>query len=172
MKSVLLGLALILSILSPALAGGVRIGFVDMPRLFAEYPGTKAALVRYEAVAREKERQLAAEEKDLKARKAEHARRKESMDAKALQAAEKGLAKRTRELDQRKRDYLDEMKDREDRMSKAVVEEIRERVARLAEKKKLDLVLDREKAVYAKDAVDLTPELLASFKTVEPKDEP
>ena len=53
----------------------------------AEYPGTKAAQVRYEAVAREKERQLAADERTLKARRAEHDRLKSAMDPKARKAA-------------------------------------------------------------------------------------
>ncbi len=164
--------ALLLSCALPAAAGNVRIGIVDMPRLFAEYPGTRAAQVRYEAVARERERRLAEDEKGYRAKKAEHDRRKATLDAAARKSAERELARQAREIEKRKEDYLAEMRDREERMSRDLVEEIRTLVAKAAGKRKLDLVLDKEKAVYVRDAVDLTPEILDSFKAAAEKDAP
>lgn len=153
-------------------AGGARTGTVDMARLFAEYPGTKAAQARYEAVAREKERLLLKEGEDLAARRAEFKRDQASMKAKERKAAEKDLQARSQALEKRKEEYLAEMKEREDRMSKELVREIRALVAQAAQRRKVEIVFDQEKIVYARDAVDLTLEVLESFKSSRPKEEP
>jgi outer membrane protein len=162
----------LLAFLLPAAAGArePRIGIVDMPKLFSEYPGTKAAQVRYDAVARERERALAEDEKVLRRRRGEHDRIKGSMDAAARKSAERELERMARDLAKRRQAYLDEMRDREASMSKAVVEEIRALVAKAAKKRRLDLVLDREKVVYAQDAVDLTAELLGSFGSTDERE--
>lgn len=163
MRYACLTLALMLGA-SAAPARDPRLAVVDLPRLFAEYPGTRAAQKRYEAVALERERQLLDESKVLRERQADFDRRKAGMSVAARKAAEADLKNRARELESRRQATLAELKDREDRVSREILDEIRAIVAREAAKRKLDLVLDREKAVYVKDALDLTPILLESFR--------
>jgi len=55
---------------------------------------------------------------------------------------------------------------KEQEMTQAIVGKIKDIVATVAKKDKVDLVLDASDTVNAKNAVDLTDEVLAAFKTV------
>ena len=147
-------------------------GVVDIARLFAAYPGTKAAQIRYEAAAREKERALEKEKKEIRKRRADHEKRKSSLSKKERQAAEKELKDLEEAHDARVEAALAELKEREERISRDVVFEIREYVAKAAKKRKIELVFDKDKVVWAERAQDLTRDVLESFEPEREKKKP
>jgi Skp family chaperone for outer membrane proteins len=59
---------------------------------------------------------------------------------------------------------------KEQEMTQALLNEIKVIVAKVAQDKGVDLVLDSDKTVYAKDATDLTPDVLKNYKSSDSSD--
>lgn len=55
-------------------------------------------------------------------------------------------------------------------MTQALLGEIKVIVAKVAQNKGIDLVLDSDKTVYAKDSTDLTPDVLKNYKSSDSSD--
>jgi len=159
----------VVTLTSPVLGGDLRIATVDMARLFTAYPGTKAAQTRFEAVARERESQLMEEEKDLQAQHGQFLNSRKGMSESKRKASEEALTKKIEAFAEKKETYLSEMKSKEEDMSRDLVAEIQAVIDSVARDRKVDLVLDKAKVVYVKDAMDLTPEVLKRFEKSEKK---
>jgi len=161
-------------------AQGMKIGIVDMNRVFAEYYKTKDAdkVVNEQKEAAKKEletinndykklldnyQKLATEIKDPAI--GEELRKKKQKEAQEVASKARALEREKKELsDRRQRMLLTEV----DRKRKALIEEIQDVVGDMAKKKNYDIVFDKSGLgtrgipflLHSKDAVDFSEELI------------
>jgi len=143
-------------------AKDLKIGIVDMQKLFNSYPGTQTAKAKLKKLEQKKMDDLqdsAQELKDLQS----------SLGSSLL--SDKQKAKKQKEFNDKKTVFEQEqaqaqkeLVDRENEMTQNIIGELKDIVAGVAKDKGIDLVLDSDKTVYAKDATDLTDTVLKSFK--------
>ena len=167
-------------ILSAAYAQGLKVGIVDMNRVFAEYYKTKDAdkVVNEQKEAAKKElesinndykklldsyQKLAKEIKDPAI--GEELRKKKGTEAQEVASKARALEREKKELtDRRQRMLLTEV----DRKRKALIEEIQDVVSEMAKKKNYDVVFDKSGLgtrgipflLHSKDGVDFSQELI------------
>ncbi len=166
----------------------LKIGIVDMTRVFAEYYKTKDAEnqvndgksmakkeldernVRYKELI-EKYTDLVATIKD--AGISEELRATKQKEAQDVQAEARSLEREKAEFaDRRQRQLLEQV----DRMRKAIVEEIQELVSQMSKEGNYDLVFDRSGLgtrgipflLHSKDAVDFSDEVIAKLNANAP----
>lgn len=167
-------------ILSAASAQGLKVGIVDMNRVFAEYYKTKDAdkVVNEQKEAAKKElesinndykklldsyQKLAKEIKDPAI--GEELRKKKGTEAQEVASKARALEREKKELtDRRQRMLLTEV----DRKRKALIEEIQDVVSEMAKKKNYDVVFDKSGLgtrgipflLHSKDGVDFSQDLI------------
>jgi len=143
-----------------------KIAVVDMQKLFNSYPGTQKAKDKLKGLEKKKMADLqdtAQELKDLE---------KELSDSSVLsekerKRKEKEFRDKKEAFDQDQADAQKELMNQESTMTQDIVDKIKTIVAGVAKDQGVDLVLDQDKTVYAKDAVDLTEDILKSFKKTD-----
>src|SRR5579883_1232949 len=157
-------------IASIASAKDLKIGIVDMQKLFNSYPGTQKAKDKLAALEKKKNDDLSDEAQELKDLE------KQLGDSSVL--SEKQKEKKTTEyktklatFSQDQEQAQKELMAKESDMTQTIVGEIKDIVASVAKDKDIDLVLDQDKTVYAKDAVDLTADVSKQFKTADKGDD-
>ena len=164
-------------------AQGMKIGIVDMNRVFAEYYKTKDAdkVVNEQKEAAKKEletinndykklldnyQKLATEIKNPAI--GEELRKEKQKEAQEVASKARALEREKKELsDRRQRMLLTEV----DRKRKALIEEIQDVVGDMAKKKNYDIVFDKSGLgtrgipflLHSKDAVDFSEELIGEL---------
>ncbi len=142
----------------------MKVGTVDLQKLFKEYPGTVKAQKKFNAMAKKKAADLKEAQEDLK----DFATELRSSDS-VLSAKQK--RQKQNELDAKQNTYLQqenqikmELAAKENEMTQSILEELKAIVASMAKDKGVDLVLDSEKIVYLNGGIDLTDAILKSYK--------
>ncbi len=143
-------------------AKDLRIAVVDMQKLFNSYPGTQKAKDKLKDLEQKKMSDLqdmAEEVKDLKGDLSDSS----VLSAKERAEKQKELQDKEATLEQAQNDAQKSLMNQESEMTQDIVDKIKVIVAGVAKDKGIDLVLDQDKTVYAKDAVDLTDDILKTF---------
>jgi len=165
-------IALLCCFLAASLASAkdMKIGIVDMQKLFNGYPGTQKAKDKLSALEKKKKDDLSDEAQELKDLE------KQLGDSSVL--SDKQKEKKTAEyktklaaFSQDQEQAQKELMAKETDMTQTIIGEIKDVVAAVAKDKGVDLVLDQDKTVYAKDAVDLTDEVSKHFKGSDKDDD-
>lgn len=177
---------------SGANAQAMKVGIVDMNRVFAEYYKTKDAdkVVNEKKETAKKElekinveykqlietyQKLAKEIKDPAI--SEQLRKKNQKEAQEVASKARGLEREKKELsDRRQRMLLTEV----DRKRKALIEEIQDLVEDMAKKRNYDIVFDKSGLgtrgipflLHSKDAVDFSQDLIAELNKGAPAAKP
>ena len=155
---------------STVMAREFTVGTVDLQQLFKAYPGTKVAQKKFNEMAEKKKQDLtdaAGELQDLE---------KELKDSGSI-FTKKELKDKQNELMTKEKAFQDQQNQiqndlaaQEQEMTQALLGEIKVIVAKVAQNKGIDLVLDSDKTVYAKDSTDLTPDVLKNYKSSDSSD--
>jgi outer membrane protein len=148
---------LVASVLS---AKDMKVGTVDLQKLFKEYPGTKTAQKKFTAMAQRKQKDLQDAADELKDMAADMESSKSVLSTK--QKRQKQTEYETKEKDLRMQDaqIRTDLATKEAEMTQSILDEIKAIVAAAAKEKGVDLVLDSEKTVYINGGVDLTDDVL------------
>jgi len=154
-------------------AKDMKIGTVDLQKLFKDYPGTKKAQKKFEDVAAQKQKDLKDSEDEIADMDQDLKKSDAVMSSKQKKKKQEQLKQKYQEYLQTKAKMENDMRTQESQMTADIVAEIKEIVAKIAQAQGMDLVLDAEKTVYVKDGTDLTDKVLKSFKSVssDSKDE-
>jgi outer membrane protein len=152
-------------------AKDLKIGVVDMQKLFNSYPGTQKAKDKLVAWEKKKQEDLAPEKQELEDLQNDLANSSSVFSEKEKARKKKEFSDKYTAYQQETQEFEKEEVAKEGEMTQAIVGEIKDLVAALAKDKGIDLVLDLDKTVYAKDAVDLTDEVSKNFKSADKGDD-
>lgn len=154
-------------IASLASAKEMRIGTVDLQKLFKEYPGTKKAQKKFTAMAEKKKKDLQDSEEELQDLQKELKRSGSVLSEKLRKQKETEYQTKAQNLAQLENQYRTDLAMKENEMTQSILEELKAIVAEVAKENGVDLVLDSEKTVYLKDGEDLTSIVLKKYKKTD-----
>jgi outer membrane protein len=149
---------------STASAKDLKIATVDLAKLFNSYPGTQTARDNLKKFEKKKMDDLQDSAQELKDIENDLVSSKSLLSDKQRTKKEQEYKEKKALFDQDQARAQKEFMDKENEMQENILGEIKDIVAGIAKDKGFDLVLDLEKTVYAKDAVDLTDTVLKKFK--------
>jgi outer membrane protein len=147
-------------IASFASAKDLKIGTVDLQKLFKAYPGYKTAEKKLKALASKKQKELSEPEGELTDLQKE-------LEGSGSVLSSKEKKKKATQYQEKLKDYTIlqkqmqmELAAKQDEMVAGILDEVKGIVADVAKDKGVDLVLDAEKTVYVNGGVDLTDAVL------------
>lgn len=173
--AVAVGLCLLVA--GPALATETKLGVVDLQKVLRSTTAGKAAAKKFEDLQKAKKGQLDSKEKELGKREKDLFGQRQEIekalqDAKgqvtddlkqrivALQEKGKKFEADVMDLEKQRRDIVDELGKKEADLLKPIEDIIRAKVEAIAKERGFALVLNRQVAIYASDAVDITAEVI------------
>jgi outer membrane protein len=154
-------------IASAGAAKELRIGTVDLQKLFKEYPGTKKAQKKFTAMAEKKKKDLEDSAEELRDLQTELKRSGSVLSDKLRKQKETELRQKDQNLAQLENQYRTDLAMKEAEMTQSILAELKSIVAETAKENGIDLVLDSEKTVYVKEGEDLTPAVLKKYKKTD-----
>lgn len=155
--------------ITAAVSQELKVGYVDTVKIFANYSKTIEAEEQYK-------QEIEEWRKKAKEMEAEIAEMRESIQSQSLMLSEEKLSEKKLELDQKIKEYQDYMQEifgdegkaaqRNQELTKPLVEEINSVIAEIAEEDGYTLILDAAQGtlLYAKDEIDLTDRVLERLK--------
>jgi outer membrane protein len=152
---------------SLAQAKDLKVGTVDLQKLFTEFPGTKKAQDKFNELAKKKQKDLADFKQELTDLDKDLRKSSSVLTEKQRKDKQYMLQKKAEDYDRQQNEVLTELKGQENEMTQEILSQIKTVVATVAKEKGVDLVLDGEKAVYVRDGIDLTDSILKSYKTLD-----
>lgn len=152
-------------------AADIKIAVVDMQKLFNSYPGTQKAKDKLAAWEKKKQAELGPEKEELQDLQNDLTSSSSVLSEKEKARKKKEFEEKYTAFQQEAQEFEKEAASKESELTQNIVGEIKDLVASVAKNKGIDLVLDQDKTVYAKDAVDLTAEVSKSFKSSEKDDD-
>jgi outer membrane protein len=155
---------------SVASAKDFKIAVVDMQKLFSSYPGTQKAKDKLVAWEKKKQKDMAPEKQELEDLNADLTNSTSVLSDKQKARKKKEFTEKYQAFQQEVQEFEKEETTKEGEMTQDIVDKIKKIVADVAKSKDVDLVLDQDKTVYAKDSVDLTADVLAAYKSVKDDD--
>ena len=166
-RKVFLGSLIAATFALPA-AAEVKIGVVDIAKLFAESPQAKVVQEGLRAEFQPRLQQLVAQEQALKTRNDKYQKDLATMAADQRTKAEKDLRDSAREIERKKAELQDDSNaKRQEEMNKlqrSLISEVRE----YAKAQNFDIVI-AEGVIYATPTVDITAQVLAALNARAPK---
>lgn len=149
---------------SAVMAGDFTMATVDMQKLFKAYPGTPVAQKKFDAYTQKQKAELEDSQKILV--KLQNELQATTLSDSDKQDKLKAFQDESQNFQDEKTRITNDLTEKEQEMTQAIVGKIKDIVATVAQKDKVDLVLDDADTVNVKSALDLTDEVLAAFKNV------
>jgi outer membrane protein len=155
---------------SVVMARDFTVGTVDLQQLFKEYPGTKKDQKKFNAMADKKKQDLTDAVEEL--RDLEKALKDSGsvLSKSEMKKKQDEYTTKARAFQEQENQIQTDLAAKEQEMTQNLLTQIKAIVAKVAEKDGIDLVLDADKTVYAKNATDLTPDVLKNYKDSDSSD--
>lgn len=174
-KILLLTLCSFLLYVSPAgAAEALKIGFVDLPRIFAESDSGKKAKADIEAI--EKSKKAVIEEKVNSLKKIEEEITKQSsvLSAEAKKAKEEEMEKLQRDIQRLVAEARTELQKKENELTNAILKDVSDIVDAIGYEEGYAVILRSEVVLSAKKELDLTGAVITRLNESKgkPKEEP
>lgn len=153
-----------LLVASVAAAKDFKVATVDLQKLFKEYPGTKKAQKKFNAMADKKKQELTDAADDIRDLEKQLKDSSSVLSKKEMKAKQEEYTTKLKAFNDQQQQIQNDLANKEQEMTQSLLGEIKDLVSKVAKNDGIDLVLDSEKTVYAKDATDLTEEVMKNYK--------
>ncbi|MFH1014529.1 MAG: OmpH family outer membrane protein [Nitrospirota bacterium] len=174
-KILLLTLCLVLLCVAPAAAAeALKIGFVDLPRIFSESDAGKKARADIEAI--EKSKKAVIEEKVNTLEKIEEEVTKQSsvLSAEAKKAKDEEMEKLQRDIQRLVAEARTELQKKENELTNAILKDVSDIVDAIGYEEGYAIIFRSEAVLSAKKELDLTSAVITRLNESKgkPKEEP
>ncbi len=148
MKKVLLGVLAVLFFGVLVYAQELKIGYVDIEKVFNQYSGTKSAKEKLKKDV-EKEQKALEQEKDAIKKELDELDKKSAvMDKKQLSAKKEELQKKAEQLQMKTLDVQQKLLTKEKELTANIIDEIRAIIAKIGKEKKYDYIFEKTMLLY------------------------
>lgn len=145
----------------------LKVGVVSVRQLVEEAPQYKAAMTALENEFKPRQREIENQQKEYKSRE-EKLQREGSVMAEAERTkAERELRERQRELVRRQNEFLEDLNVRRNEELGKLQKTLLQEVQNYAKAQGYDIIIG-EGVLYAKDSVNITPQVIASLRSKSP----
>ncbi len=158
MKKLILALVMVIS--AGAAVAQTKIGHVNSQKILDTMPSRKAALKEMEAISKSAEAELLEMDSVLEARYKKFLADQPNMPPMQIQFEQEKLQRKQMEIQQREQELQQQMQAMGNRLNKPVLERLQKAVDIVAERKKINYVIDETATLYFKGGTDLTPEVI------------
>ncbi len=148
-------LLIMATLLAGSVQAEVRIGFVNLGRVSAEAPQAEAARAKLEAEFAPRDRELAAEQSDIRALEERLNRDGAVMSEDEQRRLQRDVVSRKRELRRAQDEFREDFNMRRNEELSLLQRKIFEIIGAVAEQREYDLIVS-DGVVYASDQVDIT----------------
>ncbi len=145
-----------------AAEAGIKIGLVDVQRVIAQSQQGKDARGKIEAEARERQKEIDAQEGEIKKMEADLQKQTSLLTPAARRDREEALQKRIRDLRRITEDINRDLAKKEGELANQVLREIAEVVRAYGEEKGYTLIIERSQGgvLYGSKGVDVSDEII------------
>ncbi|MCX8093017.1 MAG: OmpH family outer membrane protein [Candidatus Goldbacteria bacterium] len=148
MKKVLLVIFTFLFLSVFAYAEELKIGYVDIEKVFNQYSGTKAAKEKLKKDVEKEQKALEQEKEAIKKELDELDKKSSIMDKKQLSAKKEELQKKAEQLQMKTLDVQQKLLTREKELTSNIIDEIRAIIAKIGKEKKYDYIFEKTMLLY------------------------
>jgi outer membrane protein len=153
-------------IASAAVAKDLKIASVDLQKAVTEYPAYKSDQKKLATLKDEKTSELVEEKRDLDRILQDIEKSKSVMSQEELKKKEDLYRKKGQELQDEQAQDESELANKQSLMLHAILGEVKDIVEKIAKDKGVDVVLDSQSVLYMRDELDLTDDVLKSYKNI------
>ncbi|MFZ3123395.1 MAG: OmpH family outer membrane protein [Thermodesulfovibrionales bacterium] len=174
-KILLLTLCSVLLYVSPAgAAEALKIGFVDLPRIFSESDAGKKARADIEAIEKSKKAVIEEKVNALKKIEEEAAKQSSVLSAEAKKAKDEELEKLQRDIQRLVAEARTELQKKENELTNAILKDVSDIVDAIGYEEGYAVILRSEVVLSAKKELDLTGVVITRLNESKgkPKEEP
>ncbi len=141
-----------------------KVATVDLKKVFNEYPGKKSADLKMKDLIQEKQQELAPLKKELEKLQGELSSSSSVLSKKEKKEKTYIFQKKMDDFTKQQTQMQSDLADKDTEMTQKLLDKIKVIIGKIAKDKNVDLVMDSDKTVFAKDSVDLTDDVLKSYK--------
>ena len=147
-----------------AFAAGPTVVVVDLRRAFTETKEGKNTLTKLKKEFDKRQADLDRRQQDLLKWKEELMERIKLMTPETRQEKQAEFQQRMQALMEHYQKLQDEMTKREEKLSKPIIEKIEKALLKIAEDEKFDVILHKGAVVWARNALDITDQLVRRYE--------
>jgi outer membrane protein len=160
MKNVLLGLFVVIGFSTLA---QTKIGHVDSQKLLDTLPSRKIAIKKLEERQKEGMQELEEMQKSFEQAYRKHQETKKDKTPMLIEIDESNLMKKQQAIEMRQQSLEQEIQAYNEELNKPILERIQKAIEIIADRKKLNYVMDESVTLYFKGGIDCTPEVMVEM---------
>lgn len=164
MKKVIAGFVMLLSF---GVTAQVKIGFVDSQKLLDTMPSRKIATEKYLAHEKDLADEIKAMDADLQKLAADYQAKMGDMTPVLRQAAEKKIADKQRQLEERYEGIQQELQAYGNELNIPILDKIQRAIAIVSERQKLSMVVDKSTILYFDPTMEITSVVAVELMKIE-----
>lgn len=157
MKQVLVALAVVISSIG---FSQTKIGHVNSQKLLDTLPSRKVAIKKLEERQKEGMVELEEMQKSFEQAYRKHQETKKDKTPMLIEIDESNLMKKQQSIEARQQSLEQEIQAYNEELNKPILERIQKSIEIVAERKKLNYILDESVTLYFKGGIDCTPEVM------------
>ena len=142
---------------------GVKIGYVNLQRIFRDAPAAVKAAKRIEAEFSRRDQELQGMAKQLQGMQQSLEKNSLTMTESDRRAKEKELNELSREFQRKQREFREDLNLRQNEENAAIIEKANKAIKQLAETEKYDLIV--QDVVWASPRLDITEKIIKALAT-------
>lgn len=143
----------------------VKIGYVDVARVFDEYSRTKKAKEDLDKEIKLKQQTIRDMEKELRKLRKEFESQKEDLTEEEIRKKERLIEEKSNSIQIFTDAAEAELSEKEAKLTEEIVGEIYDTIHSLGEDENFSLILDKSNVIYGDKALDLTDRLIKKLET-------
>lgn len=165
MKKLLVALMVMMSV--GALNAQSKIGHVNSTKLLDSLPSRKVAIKTLEEFGAAGEKELQEKENDLKKMYEKYQKDMNTLSPVMRQYEEERIQKKQQELQVREQELQQQMSLLSNELNAPILKRMQKAVDIVADRKKLNYILDESQAIYFKGGTDLTAEVMVELLKID-----
>jgi len=158
LKSFLAAVALTALSLAPVCAAELKVGYVNIQRIFRDAPAALKASQKLDQEFGRRDQELQRLAADIQTRQQSLEQNSVTLGESALRAKERELGELTRDFQRKQREFREDLNLRQNEENAAIIEKANNAIKHIAESEQFDLIL--QDVVFAGDRLDITDKVI------------
>lgn len=158
LKFFLTAVALTVLSLAPACAAELKVGYVNIQRIFRDAPAALKASQKLDQEFGRRDQELQRLAADIQARQQSLEQNSVTLGESVLRAKERELGELTRDFQRKQREFREDLNLRQNEENAAIIEKANNAIKHIAESEQFDLIL--QDVVFAGDRLDITDKVI------------
>jgi outer membrane protein len=153
--------------ITSAYAADIKIGVIDTERILAESRAARETQALFAKEIEENRNLLLGKQKEVEALQEELNTQRLDMTPAVLSEKQDKLSRVVKEYNRMKNDIEEDLKNRDNELSRGLLTDIREIVSKYSKEEKFTLILEKNSVVTFDDAIDITNKIIQLYDAAQ-----